>query len=103
MWQPPKLVTSGTGGGVTGSGGNRDLLATAGDYLRIWSINNEMNTAEMKALLNNNKHTEYCAPLTSFDWNEKDPSMLGTCSIDTTVTIWDINVSLSFFIHPTIL
>lgn len=35
---------------------------------------------------------EYCAPLTSFDWNDTDPNMIGTCSIDTTVTIWDMTV-----------
>ena len=130
MWQPPK--------GTTGaSSSQKEYLATAGDYLRVWSINND-NQGELKALLNNNKHTgivyacyymyyvfcsvyvmllhamlycrlhvmlyclcnaapcyaisiEYCAPLTSFDWNETDPSMIGTCSIDTTVTIWDVN------------
>jgi len=40
---------------------------------------------------NQNKNSEYCAPLTSFDWNEYDPSMISTSSIDTTCTIWDIN------------
>jgi len=45
---------------------------------------------ELKSLLNNNKHSEYCAPLTSFDWNEVEPKRLGTSSIDTTCTIWDI-------------
>jgi WD repeat-containing protein 68 len=28
--------------------------------------------------------------LTSFDWNLHDPSMIGTSSVDTTCTIWDI-------------
>jgi len=42
-------------------------------------------------MLDNNKNSEYCAPLTSFDWNETDPSIIGTSSIDTTCTIWDIN------------
>ena len=37
-----------------------------------------------------NKESEFCAPLTSFDWNEADPKRLGTSSIDTTCTIWDI-------------
>ena len=41
-------------------------------------------------LLDNNKNSEYCAPLTSFDWNTTDPSLIGTSSIDTTCTIWDI-------------
>ena len=34
---------------------------------------------------------EYSAPLTSFDWNPKDPSLCVTSSIDTTCTIWDVN------------
>ena len=37
-----------------------------------------------------NKNTEFCAPLTSFDWNETDTNLIGTSSIDTTCTIWDI-------------
>eukprot|EP00957_Ditylum_brightwellii_P127373 9712521-Ditylum_brightwellii.AAC.1 len=37
-----------------------------------------------------NKNSEYCAPLTSFDWNETDPNIVGTSSIDTTCTIWDV-------------
>ena len=76
--------------------GSRDLLATTGDYLRIWNINDDgsgrgMLNVKREALLNNNKSSEYCAPLTSFDWNETDPSMIGTSSIDTTCTIWDVN------------
>ena len=38
------------------------------------------------------KSSEYCAPLTSFDWNDHDPKRIGASSIDTTVTIWDIEV-----------
>lgn len=37
-----------------------------------------------------NKSTEFCAPITAFDWNEADPARIGTSSIDTTCTIWDI-------------
>ncbi|GAM20711.1 hypothetical protein SAMD00019534_038870, partial [Acytostelium subglobosum LB1] len=32
----------------------------------------------------------FCAPLSSFDWNESDPTLLATSSIDTTCTIWNI-------------
>ena len=35
-----------------------------------------------------------CAPLTSFDWNEVDPNVIGTASTGNTCTIWDINVRL---------
>ena len=82
-------------------GAGRDLLATTGDYLRVWNVvdTKDANSADgpsggvkMVALLNNNKNSEYCAPLTSFDWNEADPSLIGTSSIDTTCTIWDLNV-----------
>jgi len=75
--------------------GAQDLLATTGDYLRIWSVHDDdysrgTSTVKREALLNNNKTSEYCAPLTSFDWNESDPNIIGTSSIDTTCTIWDL-------------
>jgi WD repeat-containing protein 68 len=44
----------------------------------------------LRALLNNNKSSDFCAPLTSFDWNSCDPRRLATSSIDTTCTIWDV-------------
>ncbi|KAI9366934.1 WD40-repeat-containing domain protein [Zopfochytrium polystomum] len=34
---------------------------------------------------------DHCAPLTSFDWNETNPSMCVTSSVDTTCTVWDIS------------
>lgn len=66
-----------------------DLLATSGDYLRVWRVH-EDNKVKFECRLNNNTHSEYCAPLTSFDWNEIDPTILGTSSIDTTCTIWTL-------------
>jgi len=67
-----------------------DLLGSTGDYMRLWEVDQESKKIELKCLLNNNKNSEFCAPLTSFDWNESDPSILGTSSIDTTCTIWNI-------------
>ncbi|GFR42912.1 hypothetical protein Agub_g3910 [Astrephomene gubernaculifera] len=85
-----------------------DLLATTGEALRIWRVvegeeeaggegEGEEGAAGgggrgvyLRSLLNNNKQSEFSAPLTSFDWNEADPKRLGTSSIDTTCTIWDI-------------
>ena len=97
MWSPTSYT-----------GSTNELLATTGDYLRIWSYDQEKKHVELKSLLNNNRHTgiahilstvfrlttnlDYCAPLTSFDWSDEDPSMLGTCSIDTTCTMWDVTV-----------
>ena len=85
MWAPPNFHTS-----QMSAGPQKDLLATTGDYLRLWNVD-ENDKCELKHALNNNKYAEYCAPLTSFDWNMSDPSIIGTCSIDTTCTIWDIN------------
>ncbi len=40
---------------------SKDLLATTGDYLRLWNIDGD-NRVEMKAILNNNKHTGISPP-----------------------------------------
>ena len=66
-----------------------DLLATSGDYLRVWQQGTDGDT-RMACLLNNNKNSDFCAPLTSFDWNEVEPNLIGTSSIDTTCTIWGL-------------
>ncbi|XP_076825999.1 DDB1- and CUL4-associated factor 7 [Clavelina lepadiformis] len=65
-----------------------DLLATSGDYLRLWRVSD--SETRLECLLNNNKNSDFCAPLTAFDWNEVDPNLLGTSSIDTTCTIWGL-------------
>eukprot|EP00124_Ichthyophonus_hoferi_P003721 Ihof_evm3s343 gene=Ihof_evmTU3s343 len=77
MWIPDKLGT------------HPDLLATSGDYLRLWQVHDDGHVTS-KCLLNSNKDSEYCAPLTSFDWNESDPDIVGTSSVDTTCTIWQL-------------
>ena len=41
-----------------------DLIATTGDYLRIWNIKDE-GVSQVAA--EHNKNSEFCAPLTSFD------------------------------------
>jgi len=100
-----KILWSPEGGGDASSVlGAKDLLATTGDYLRVWNVQQDdshnannsgggtMFHPKKECLLNNNKTSEYCAPLTSFDWNETDPRIVGTSSIDTTCTIWDIEV-----------
>lgn len=60
----------------------------SGDYLRVWRAG-EPDT-RLECVLNNNKNSDFCAPLTSFDWNEVDPNLVGTSSIDTTCTIWGL-------------
>ena len=53
-----------------------DLLATTGDYLRLWKVEEEVGgkaEVPMQTVLNNNKSSEFCAPLTSFDWCTENP------------------------------
>ncbi|CAD5230342.1 unnamed protein product [Bursaphelenchus xylophilus] len=66
-----------------------DLIATTGDYLRIWAVGGP-HGAVFESMLDNNRSSQYCAPLTSADWNEVEPSLIATSSIDTTCTIWEI-------------
>ena len=80
MWAPDK------------KGGMEDLLATTGDYLRIWKVEDD-GSVKLRVLLNNNKTSPYCAPLTSVDWCETDPTTMGTSSIDTTCTMWNIETN----------
>ncbi|KAK4351033.1 hypothetical protein RND71_030346 [Anisodus tanguticus] len=67
---------------------SNDILASSGDYLRLWDV----RETSVKPLftLNSSKTSGYCAPLTSFDWNGVEPRRIGTSSIDTTCTIWDV-------------
>ncbi|XP_004303529.1 PREDICTED: WD repeat-containing protein LWD1-like [Fragaria vesca subsp. vesca] len=67
---------------------NPDLIATSGDYLRIWEIHDDR--IELKSLLNGNMSSEFNSAITSFDWAEFDTRRVATSSVDTTCTIWDI-------------
>uniref|UniRef100_A0A1D1Z962 Protein TRANSPARENT TESTA GLABRA 1 n=1 Tax=Anthurium amnicola TaxID=1678845 RepID=A0A1D1Z962_9ARAE len=70
------------------------LLASSGEYLRLWQVNDASSSpgpsVELRTIFNNSKSSEYSAPLTSFDWNDAEPRRIGTSSIDTTCTVWDV-------------
>eukprot|EP01094_Clydonella_sp_ATCC50884_P019825 TRINITY_DN3967_c0_g1_i1.p1 TRINITY_DN3967_c0_g1~~TRINITY_DN3967_c0_g1_i1.p1 ORF type:complete len:227 (+),score=54.20 TRINITY_DN3967_c0_g1_i1:654-1334(+) len=44
----------------------------------------------MLQMQNKGSDVKFCAPLTSFDWNQINTNIIGTSSIDTTCTIWDV-------------
>uniref|UniRef100_A0A915DMG8 Uncharacterized protein n=1 Tax=Ditylenchus dipsaci TaxID=166011 RepID=A0A915DMG8_9BILA len=69
-----------------------ELIASATNHLKIFRYNpfNQAITEECE--LFSNKSSAYSSPLTNLDWNEIDPSLVGTSSIDTTCTIWNIEV-----------
>lgn len=95
--------------------GNTDseLLATTSECLRIYQIIEDSDPSIPNYIANSNKnsHTQVLnkrlveksaltnskitnlnqlPPMTSFDWNQFDPSSLITCSIDTTCTAWNL-------------
>lgn len=92
-----------------------ELLATTGDALRIWEYNGETPPASssyvgrqpaissghsltMKTALSGQSKVQTQsagAPLTNFSWNEKAPNLIVTASIDTTCTVWDIDMSMA--------
>ncbi|KAG5243942.1 hypothetical protein OIU76_009163 [Salix suchowensis] len=67
---------------------NPDIIATSGDYLRVWQIHDDR--IELKSLLNGNKSSEFSSAITSLDWADFDVHRVATSSVDTTCVIWDI-------------
>ncbi|OAY40832.1 WD repeat-containing protein LWD2 isoform X1 [Manihot esculenta] len=67
---------------------NPDIVATSGDFLRLWQIYDDR--IELKSLFNGNKSSEFNSAITSFDWADFDVRRVATSSVDTTCTIWDI-------------
>ncbi|OWM82550.1 WD repeat-containing protein LWD2-like [Punica granatum] len=65
-----------------------ELLATSGDYLRLWAVHHDR--VEMRALLNSNRGSEFSSAITSFDWAAFNPRHIAGCSVDTTCTVWDV-------------
>lgn len=60
-----------------------DILATTSDHLKIWEVNESSSRVELKSELKDTSQ-QFSAPLTSFDWNKSDPTIVGVCSLDTT-------------------
>ena len=103
LWSPENGGNTNNAATATNSSssnlGQKDLLATTGDYLRLWSVSDDPTrpgylSYNREAQLIDKRKSVYCSPLTSFDWNEYDTSMIVTSSIDTTCTIWDINAEV---------
>ncbi|KAL4073851.1 WD40-repeat-containing domain protein [Scleroderma yunnanense] len=108
QWQP----ASATGFPWTGKSPNAELLATTSDALRVWEYFADAPLASstyvgrqptggghrltLKTGLSGQSKVQNQssgAPLTSFSWNEKAPSLIVTSSIDTTCTVWNIDTA----------
>ncbi|CAD8076226.1 unnamed protein product [Paramecium sonneborni] len=71
-----------------------DLLATSGENLKVWEYDDQNAQVKIKWDLKNT--SDFNAPLTSFDWSCKQQNYIGTASIDTTCTLWDIEKQTVF-------
>jgi WD repeat-containing protein 68 len=90
---------------------NSELLATTAEVLRIWELTTDGSAGASSYVGRQSNNTGYSltlkralsgyskvqsssagtAPLTNFSWNEKQPSLIVTSSIDTTCTVWNID------------
>lgn len=74
---------------------SRDLLATSSDFLRIYDLhkdeNNPTNPFKLKQEFKLRNEQEFSNPISSFDWNRANPTAIAVSSVDSTVTILDIN------------
>lgn len=57
------------------------------------SISNSSSSSSNSNATGKNDDANTFPPVTSFDWNKTDPSIIITLSVDTTCTIWDLNRS----------
>ncbi|CAH6723494.1 WD repeat-containing protein [[Candida] jaroonii] len=86
--------------------GLNERLATSSEVLRLYKVdhdsydnNGDYQLVQTHYLTNNNskaqKEMMTNPPVTSFDWNKVDNSIIITSSVDTTCTVWDLNRSIS--------
>jgi WD repeat-containing protein 68 len=69
---------------------NNTVLASTSDILRLYKYSDISGKLNQVCALNKKQGVGNGGPLTSMDWNRQNPSIIGVCSIDTTVTIWDL-------------
>ncbi|KAJ7594749.1 WD40 repeat-like protein [Mycena floridula] len=107
QWQPASAASYGWAQKSPAT----ELLATTGDALRVWEYSSDIastmsnyvgrqagngsHNLSLKTALSGSKvqNQSTGAPLTNFSWNEKNPSLIVTSSIDTTCTVWNIDTS----------
>jgi len=83
MWCPKNLESP--------TIGRFDLLASVSTTLNLWKME-DGQLQKFKKFANTRKSYQNGAlpPLTSFDWSAVNPHRIGTASVDTTCTIWNL-------------
>mmetsp|Transcript_32204 Transcript_32204/g.68518 ORF Transcript_32204/g.68518 Transcript_32204/m.68518 type:complete len:348 (+) Transcript_32204:143-1186(+) len=84
MWRPDD--------GCESTRSKPDLLASSSTTLNVWKL--EEGQVKLAAKLANPRTQQgqsgHLPPLTSFDWSNVSPHKIGTSSVDTTCTIWNL-------------
>lgn len=90
--------------------GGEARVAAASEVLRLYRIDSRAENPDM-AMVQTHVLANHLAgadldistfpPVTSFDWNPVDPSVVITLSVDTTCTVWDLGRSHSWRDHDT--
>ena len=71
---------------------SKNLFATTSEFLRLYNIDGTLVHKFRNYRRVNNETQELCAPLTAFDWCLYDTNNIITCSLDTTCTVWDLEL-----------
>jgi WD repeat-containing protein 68 len=83
MWRPEDLT-----------GDAADLLATSGDYLRLWHVPNDGVQVRPHAVLYDPLELDWRVrgAVTSFDWSAVEANLIATAHFNGTMNLWDISV-----------
>eukprot|EP00796_Vickermania_ingenoplastis_P005473 gene5472-3947_t len=74
---------------------DRDVFITTADFLRVWNFNSGRDGSADADALVFKSGSSACTPITSCDWNSDDLNIVGCCSVDRVVTIWDLEAKRS--------
>ncbi len=67
-------------------------LATSDVELTIYDLLlSDINEIKIQKVVSLRQNEEFPAPLTSFDWNKVNNSLIVASSFDTTCSVWDLN------------
>jgi len=70
-------------------GGRPDILAASSTQISLWNVA-EGQAKPIAALANARLSSGHSPPVTSFDWSPVNQHKLAASSVDTTVTIWNL-------------
>ena len=67
----------------------KNKFLTSSDVIRVYNLNCDTFALEIVDTLSETKNS-FNGPVVTFDWSKTKPDLLGSCSIDTTCSIWNV-------------